>query len=176
MRPYRAMPTPFKPPLIINRPLRRGTAEIELVLSIVVLISLLMLTLGAMKIAIARLDTANTAEFEAFFDATSAQDPQYTGSSDLAPIEGVGASRPGLPNRTHVAKPTAEVTISTGNRDALTTTVGGRAGLASPAWNYSAFPVGSADRAVTGGWFSDHVNESHGQLTDPLRLAPAWKP
>ncbi|QOV88401.1 hypothetical protein [Humisphaera borealis] len=155
---------------------RRGTAEIELVLSVVVMITLLMLTLGAMKIAIARLDTANTAEFEAFYDATSAQDPQYTGYSDLTPIGGVGNVRPGLPDRTHVAKPTARVTISTGNRESLTTETGGKAGLISPAWNYSGYPVGSADHVVTGGWFGDYANESHGQLTDPLRLAPAWTP
>lgn len=173
--------TPTRPRSNGSRPTRfafarKGTAEIELVLSIVVLITLLTLTVGAMRIALARLDTANTAQFEVQFDATSSEDPQLTGRGDLTPIDGIGASRPGLPQRTHVATPTAEVRVSAGNREQIETTVGGKAGLISPAWNFAAYPVGGSDRDVTGDWFGTYTEESHGQLVSPLRLAPAWQP
>jgi len=157
-------------------PRRAGTAEIELVLAVMVLVTLLMLTLGAMRIAVARLDTANEAQFEAFQDATAAATPRHADGSDLEPLPGVGQFRPGLANRTHVVRPTTQVVVSAGNRESISAEVGGRAGLPSPAWTYWAFPVGGDDRATTAGWFEEHADESHGPLADPLRLAPSWKP
>jgi len=155
----------------------RGTAEIELILSVVLLITILMLSLGAMRIAVERLNTSNAATFEAFSNATTGQTPQYTDDTDLVPIDGIGSIRPGLPNRTHVPRPTTQVSVYAGNKETLpAATIGAKAGLASPAWTYSAYPVGGADAQATQQWFLDDAAESHTYLSDPLRLAPAWTP
>src|SRR5688572_17277546 len=137
--------TAFRSSFILHRSSfrrsRRGTAEIELILSVVVLITIMMLAIGAMRIGMARLETARSATFEAFRNATTDPVPLYTGDGDLEPIPGVGSVRPGLPNRTHVPRPEAEVTVYAGNKESLPpVTVGGRAGLASPPWTYSAYP------------------------------------
>src|SRR5690349_14017865 len=84
----------------IPRP-RRGTAEIELILSVAVLMTIMFLALGAMRLAAARLSTARTANVEAFRNATVESTPMYTGDPGLPPVDGIGAVRPGLPNRTH---------------------------------------------------------------------------
>ena len=156
---------------------RRAVAEIELILSAVVLITVLVLSLGAMKIGLARLDTAHGAAFEAFHNATADPTPQYTGDADLAPIDGTASERGGLPNRTHVPRPAAEVDVYAGNKQSLPPVqVGGKAGLAGPAWTYSAYPVGGQDQDATRQWFLDYAAESHTFLDDSLRLAPAWRP
>jgi hypothetical protein len=156
---------------------RRGTAEIELILSVVVLLTVMFLALGAMRIAAARLSTARTANVEAFRNATIDATPMYTGDGGLPPVDGVGAVRPGLPNRTHVPRPKQDVSVAAGDRQTLPpVTVGGKAGTAGPPWTYSAYPVGGQDEADTEQWFLDDAAESHTNLTDPLRLAPAWTP
>jgi hypothetical protein len=158
-------------------PRHRGTASIELILSVVLLITIMMLGLGAMHLATARLDTSNNATFEAFSNATTGQTPQYTDDGDLAPIDGIGSIRPGMPNRTHVPRPTTQVSVYAGDNQTLpSTTIGAKAGLTSPAWTYSAYPVGGADEQATQQWFLDDAAESHTYLTDPLRLAPPWTP
>src|SRR4051812_36566113 len=70
---------------------RRGTAEFELILSVVVLLTVMFLALGAMRIAVARLGTARTAGVEAFRNATVESTPMYTGDGGLTPVDGVGA-------------------------------------------------------------------------------------
>ena len=156
---------------------RRATADIELILSVGLMVTILMLGLGAMHLAIARLDTSNQATFEAFNNATTGQNPMYTDDSDLTPIDGIGSIRPGMPNRTHVPKPTQQVSVYAGSGQTLApVTIGSKAGLASPPWTYSAYPVGNADEDATQQWFLDDASESHTFLTDPLRLAPAWTP
>ena len=156
---------------------RRGTAEFELILSVVVLSTILMLSIGAMRVGMARMETARNAQFEAMKDAITAQSPQYTGDPRLQPIGGVGEVRPGFPNRTHVPRPTADVTVQDGNNGTLPPiTVGGSAGLASPAWTYWGYPLGSEDRDASENWVRGYVTESHGDIVAPLRLAPAWEP
>ena len=158
-------------------PRRRGTASIELILSVVLLITIMMLGLGAMHLATARLDTSNNATFEAFSNATTGQTPQYTDNGDLTPIDGIGSVRPGMPNRTHVPRPTTQVSVYAGDNQTLpSTTIGAKAGLTSPAWTYGAYPVGGNDEQATQQWFLDDAAESHTYLTDPLRLAPPWTP
>jgi hypothetical protein len=155
----------------------RGTAEIELILSVVLLITIMMLALGAMHLATARLDTANNATFQAFNNANTGQTPQYTDDGDLPPIDGIGSVRPGMPNRTHVPRPTTQVSVYAGDKQTLPpVTIGGKAGLTSPAWTYSAYPVGGNDEQATQQWFLNDAAESHTYLTDPLRLAPPWTP
>jgi hypothetical protein len=160
-----------------NARIRRGTAEIELILSVVVLMTVMMLALGAMKLGLARMETARSAQYDAMRDGVIDPDPRFTGDPRLQPIEGINAVRPGFPNRTHVPRPTQDVTVRDGNGGALPTfTVGGRAGLASPTWTYWGYPVGGADRGASEQWIDDYVTESHGTIVAPLRLAPSWEP
>jgi hypothetical protein len=157
--------------------LRRGTADIELMLGTAILVTVLMLVLGAMKIAVARLEMSRTATFEAFENATSDPVPQYTGDGELQPLDGITSVRPGLPNRTHVPRPTKEVSVYAGNKETLPPfKLGARAGLAGPPWAFSAYPVGGQDLTDTQNWFLNYGSESHTWLTDPLRLAPPWTP
>src|SRR3954468_2737276 len=133
---------------------RPGTAEIELILSVAVLMTVMFLAMGAMKIAAARLSTARTANVEAFRNATVESTPMYTDDSGLTPVDGVGAVRPGLPNRTHVPREKQDVSVYAGNKETLPpVTVGGKAGVAGPPWTYSAYPVGGQDAADTAQWF-----------------------
>lgn len=155
---------------------RRGTAEIELILSVTILISILVLTVSAMRIGVARLDTVGQAVRDAFRDATVERNPRHTGDGELSPLEGIGSVRSGMPNRTHVRRAERKVAVNTGDTPMPDVTVGGKAGLAGPSWTFPAYPVGGGDRAETEGWFMDYVGESHDELTDPLRLAPAWTP
>ena len=177
MTPMPSKLSPFTDGAIDSGCPHHGTADIELILSAVVLITILMLALGAMQIGIARLDTARSATFEAFSNATTGATPQYTGDSDLQPIDGIGSVRPGLPNRTHVPRPETDVAVYAGNKQTLpTATVGSKTGLASPAWIFSAYPVSGQDETDTEQWFLQDASESHTFLTDPLRLSPAWEP
>ena len=167
----------LKPPLHA-RLSRRGTAEIELVLSVVVLISILMLIVGATKLAVARLDTARSAQSEAFLDATTAPTPAYADDSQLPPIDGIATVRP----RTSKTEPTfrdppPKSRSNAGNHQTLPPfTIGGKAGPAGPPWSYPAYPVGAADLTATEQWFVDYITESHAPLINPLRLAPSWTP
>ncbi|MGA2499357.1 MAG: hypothetical protein ABSH20_16580 [Tepidisphaeraceae bacterium] len=164
--------------MVPGRMPRRGVAEIELMLIICVIITLLMLTRGAMQLGLARLNTAETAIFEATNDATDTRHPpMYTDDPSLQAVTGYTNLRPGLPNRTHVIWPQSPVTIYTGDRQPLSPfTVSGKAAMISPAWAYSGYPVGEADVDAIAQWFDDYVSESHEELIVPLGLAPAWRP
>jgi len=155
---------------------RRGTAEIEMILICTILITLLMLAMGAMRIGVARLGTTASASFQAFNDATASGNPQFTGDAAVPPIDGVDTIRPGFPNR--VSDPTASANPAGGTGMAgvgYSANVGFQAAAISPTWNYSGFPVGS-DQTFNSQWLTSYVDESHANLYVPLGLAPAWTP
>lgn len=157
---------------------RRGVAEIELIVACFILVSLLMLSMSAVKIGMARLNTVRTAQYETFHDANSRAAPQHVDGALLSPVPGFAAQRsPALPNRAHSLQQTEEVFIRTGDqaRD-RPATLFGQAAAISPSWVYSGYPVGPADHAANGNWVTEYVAESHGQLVSPLRLVPAWEP
>src|SRR5512140_1312292 len=81
---------------------RSGSADIELLLGVIVIITVLLLVRSSFKLAIARLDTSETALYEAQHNATGDSPPQYTDDGSLPPVGGFVDVRPGLPNRTHV--------------------------------------------------------------------------
>jgi hypothetical protein len=148
-----------------------------LLLGIFLLITIIMLVRGALQIGLARLQATEDAQLQVFQDATANSPPQYAGDGTLPPIVGYSSIRPGLPNRSHVSRPEADVTVYAGGPQPLPTfTVGAEAGLASPPWAFSAYPVGEMDRSATQGWFEEYVAESHAQVIGPLGLAPPWAP
>jgi hypothetical protein len=136
-----------------------------------VLITFLLLAVGLWHLGVARLSTAQTAEFEAFQDATQTQSPQYADNATYPPVDGFTNVRPGLPNRLHVPQATQSVAMKGLN----TVSVNGWAAVPGPAWSYKAYPD-SGDQDATATWFQNYVNESHADLIDPLGLSQPWTP
>lgn len=147
-------------------------------LSIVVMISILMLTMSAFRLGVARLNTIRTADFQAFENATTGPTPLYTDDSAIPPVDGFGAVRPGLPNRVHSPRTTADVVLLSGSAGVTIppAQVGGAAAVISPAWAYSAYPFPSVDRGTTQDWLEQYAADPRAGLSDPLGLAPVWPP
>lgn len=155
---------------------RRGTAEIELLLTIILLITILMLTKGALELGLARIDAHQDAAARAFGDAAAGTPPAWADST-AAPVIGYTDIRPGLPLRVHIVSARSTVTIYGGDRDPLPPfTVGADAAVSSPSWPICGYPAGQIDRDMIRSWFLDYVAESHEELIGPLGLAPAWRP
>jgi len=158
---------------------RRGTAEIELIVSCPLLIAIVLLSLGLMKISISRQDANRQAMFEAYENATADPTPQYTGDAAFPPINGFGTINPsiaGLPNRVQDPKVTEFATVLPNSSDTFTATVGASAAMISPAWTFSAYPVGQTDQQPMQQWLQNYVDESHSQVQTSLALSPAWVP
>src|SRR5689334_1175226 len=79
---------------------RRGTADVELILIVPLLIALLFLTKGTLQLGEARIHNAWAAEQKAYTDAIRAAPPVYT-TGQLQPQDGFASVRPGLPNPMH---------------------------------------------------------------------------
>lgn len=155
---------------------RRGAAEIELLLTIVLIITILMLTKGALQLGLARLDAQEDAAARAFGDAAAGTPPAYADVS-ATPVEGYAGIRPGLPLRVHAVSARNTVTIYGGDRDPLPPfTVGADVAVSSPSWPICGYPAGAIDRDMIRAWFLDYTAESHEELILPLGLAPAWQP
>jgi hypothetical protein len=150
---------------------RRAASEIETLFCLVVLITFLLLAVGLWHLGVARLSTAQTAEFEAFQDGTQSQSPQYAGNAAYPPLDGISTIRPGLPNRLSVPESKQSVAMSNLN----TVSVNGFAAVASPAWSYRGYPD-SGDQDATAAWFQNYVDESHADLIQPLGLSQPWTP
>jgi hypothetical protein len=153
----------------------RGTAEIELMLAIPIILAILFLSVGAMTLGLGRLDLVFAAQQAAILDATGSQSPQYGPSADLQPPDGLAAVRPELPNRMHVAILSKAVDYSAGNMKMRPVTLTNRVALLAPTWAYSAYPFPD-DQTVLDTWFTTYVDESHMSITGPLGLQPAWAP
>lgn len=148
-----------------------------MMLSAIVLISILMLAKGALNIALSRLNTSESANFQAFHDATAANPPQYANNTGQGLADGFATLRPGLPLRLHSPRPTEELTIHTGDKQPLPpVTIGAEAAVPGPPWIYCGYPYGSNDHGVHAHWFGQYVEESHGPVIQGLGLAPYWAP
>ena len=160
---------------------RRGSAEIELLICCIILLSLILLVSGTLKIGGARLTATQQAAFQAFHNATEDSTPLYTNDPAAQPIDGIAAIRPTLPNRVHSPHPTATATGLTGGDAGGTfkVTVSGHAAVISPTWAYSAYPVGTADQAMLQTWFEDYMRDPAGvddNTRSSLGLSAPWQP
>jgi hypothetical protein len=156
---------------------RRGTAEIELLLSILVLISILLLVSAGARIGLARLNALQTVENQALGNAATGQIPLYIGDPALTEVTAEWDDRPGLPNRSHVAHAQHQITILTGGGESIPpANISALAGAISPGWTMSAYPVGGSDESMTANWFDGFIADSHPELVAPLLLAPSWTP
>ena len=160
----------------------RGTADIEMLLAVMLMITLLFLLKGLGSLGMSRLEGTSLARYWAFHDATASNPPLYSpekisvAGQDTTPYPGYLTlrGRPYLPLRLHVPRLTQQVTVKADVFDSLKpVTIHSDALLPSPAWTINAYPVGS-DKTITQTWFEDYANESVANLRSPLDLAPPW--
>jgi hypothetical protein len=158
---------------VASRKCQRGNAEIELLLVIPLLLTILFLIGGTLSLGKARLTNAYNAENDAYTQTVSGIG--FAPSNDPVPPDGINAVRPALPNRYVLADELRNVTIN--ELDASPTfRLNTRAILLDPAWHYSAWPQ-SADRPAIQDWFDAYVAESHPPVVvNALGLQPAWPP
>jgi hypothetical protein len=155
---------------------RRGTAEIELLLVIPVLLTFLLLAGGALALGTGRLANIFHAENGAY---TQIETGRGLTSGNIIPIEGIAAFRPvpGLPNRFAYAEATQTVRLSMGERTTqVVHTFDDRAVFLDPSWHLDEVPR-LGDSGTLQSWFSEYVAESHpADLVYSLGLQPAGPP
>jgi len=154
---------------------RHGTAEIELALSIFVLLGLLFMIQGAVKIGIARLTTTETSWFKVDQNAMAGSSPEFLDDPEQPMVDGFVDVRPGMPNRMHVDRENSDVQVLKGN-DTFTAQVGDKSAVGSPSWVFSGYPACNGDGAMNQQWFQTYADESHSALVPSLGLAPVWTP
>lgn len=157
---------------------RRGSAEIELLIACVILLSLLLLVAGTTRGGAARLTATQQAAYQAFHDATESSAPLYTNDPAAQPIQNTIADLSS--DRVHAPHPTAQARgLTGGDGRSFSVTVGARAAAISPAWAYSGYPIGQSDQAVLQRWFDDRVRDAAG-IDEPTRtalgLSDPWQP
>jgi hypothetical protein len=156
---------------------RRGTAEIELMLVIPLLLTMLFLVGANLTLGGARIRNVFSAETAAYRDATVEGNPTLTGDGSLPVVDGFSSLPEGLPSRTHVSRPQATADVALGGSGGGTTsvTLTDRSAFVAPAWGYAGYPV-QGDGATTAAWFADYASQARGPLEDPLGLAPSSPP
>jgi hypothetical protein len=155
----------------------RGTAEIELLLVIPLLLTMLFLAGANLTLGGARIRNVFNAETAAYRDATVEGNPALAGDGALPVVDAFGSLPPGLPSRTHVSQPQATADLALAGNGGGTTRVKltDRSAFVAPAWGYAGYPV-EADGERTAGWFADYASQARGPLEDPLGLQPSSPP
>ena len=139
---------------------RRGTAGIELLLVIPVLLTFLLLAGGALALGTGRLANIFHAENSAY---TQIETGRGLTLGNISPIDGMAALRPvpALPNRFAYAEPTQTVRLNLGETTTrLAHTFDDRAVFLDPSWHLDGAPQ-PGDSAALQAWFSEYVAESH---------------
>jgi hypothetical protein len=169
--PLSALRGPSSPrAFVVNA--RPGTAEIELLLVIPILLTILLLTGAGLRLGGARLANVFHAENEAYTQVTAGI--AVSPSSDPLPIDGIIAIRPGLPNRFDESKITTSVALPQGIGALPAATFTDKAVFLDPAWYY---PGRGADRSALANWFDNYVAEDHpADIVESLGLQPPGPP
>lgn len=150
----------------------RGTAEIELLLVIPLLLTILFLAGGATSLGKARMSNAYNAENGVYTQVVSGVG--FSPANDPTPPAGVGM--PLLPTRYAMADEVKNVTLASGLNVPWTATLNDRAIMLDPAWTYSAWPQ-TGDRPAIAAWFTAYVDESHpADVVQALGLQPPGPP
>jgi hypothetical protein len=165
---------------------RRGTAEIELLLAIPVLLVILFLVGAMFQLGPDRIRNVSEAERVAYEDATASPAPSAISddpSPITDPINSVAAASglPELPNRIHTANVQKQLNDSFGNLKFKDLTLTNSAAFSAPAMLYSGWPY-AADQQSVSDWTNQYAIWSVGDSSDPssiagsLDLAPGWPP
>lgn len=151
----------------------RGTAEIELLLVIPLLLTILFMIGGTLTLGKARLANAYNAENDVYAQVVAGRG--YSPTNTPVPPDGINAVKPALPNRYDLADEFKNVIIN-GQEMPSTIKLNDRAIMLDPAWHYSSWPQGG-DRQWIQAWFEAYVAESHsGEVVGALGLQPAGPP
>ena len=154
----------------------RGVVEMELLLGLLVLITLVLMVWGSVRLGLVRLQGGQVAGFHVLQDSTAAGAPALAPDGALDPVVGFSDVKPGLPNRMHVAHERTGVQFFMGNRTVPKVTIGNTAAMGGPMWMYCAYPV-SGDQAATDNWFTEQSVETEFPVVwSSLVLSPAWPP
>ncbi len=166
-------------PFPINR-IARGTAEIELLLVIPILLTLLLLAAAGLKLGAARLANAFNAENNAYQQVTLGGNVQV--AVNPAPLDGIALAQgvtfppPPPPNHFDESLPTQTVAFPSGLVTLNSVSLSDQAVFLDPAWHYANWPQ-SDDHTVLQSWFVNDLAEDHpSDITDALGLQPAWPP
>jgi len=154
-----------------KRDSRLGTAELELLLVIPVLLLILFLAGGMLTLGTARMSNVYNAENNAYGQVVAGRGFYISG--DPAPVS--DPDGPGLPNRFVLADEKKTVLL-THQTNPHFVNLEDRAIFLDPAWHYSSWPQ-TGDRAAIQGWFEGYVGESHSaDVVTALGLKPAGPP
>ena len=154
-----------------RRNARLGTAELELLLVIPVLLLILFLAGGMMTLGTARMSNVYNAENNAYGQVVEGRG--FYVSGDPVPVN--DPFGPALPNRFALADERQTVVLTQQVNPHLVN-LEDKAIFLDPAWHYSTWPQ-TGDRAAIQGWFEAYVGESHpGEIVTALGLQGAGPP
>jgi hypothetical protein len=157
----------------------RGTAAIELMLVIPVLLTMIFLVGANLKLGGARIRNVFNAETDAYRDATVTASPSLADNPILAPTDGFDSLpyQSDLPTRVHISatQSTATLALQGAGRPTSPITLTDQSAFIAPAWGYSGYPV-TADTQTMAAWFDTYASEARSQYQDPLGLAPSSPP
>jgi hypothetical protein len=156
---------------------RPGTAEIELLLVIPVLLAILLLIGAGLNLGGARLANVVNAENNAYAQVTAGFN--VTPASNPLPLDGLAAIRPDplLPTRYDESQLTQTVPFPRALGALPSATFTDQALFLDPTWHFAAWPQPGIDRATVWAWFDNYVAEDHpADLVQALGLQPALPP
>jgi hypothetical protein len=165
------------PPTATHKP-RRGVAEVELLLVIPVLLTIVLLCAIAYPLGRARINNSFNAGNDAYAQAVAGRN--ITPATEPQPFAGIASVHPGtgLPTRFDEATPTQEVSMKAGFLKLQPLQIKDRAILLAPTWHIAPWPeAGTNDSDQLVAWFSDYVKERQpDELRAALGLAEAFPP
>ena len=150
--------------------------EIELLLVIPILLTILLLAAAALKLGSVRLANVFSAENNAYQQVTTGQNVQV--AVNPAPLDGIALIRPVLPNHFDESLPAQIVAFPSGLINVNPVSLSDQAVFLDPTWHYANWPP-SDDRLVLRSWFENYLAEDHpSDVTDGycLGLQPPWPP
>jgi hypothetical protein len=153
---------------------RRGAAEIELLLAIPLLVTILWLIWGTLRIGALRLLTTQSAHYNAFADATVRDTPLIASDAASQDLGALDDGLPALPNRVHLADSNDTLAINPGALRALPRiTIHHTAQTISPPLSFSSYPVVTDHQALFD-WFTAYADEATADIRYPLGLSDTW--
>jgi hypothetical protein len=152
---------------------RRGTAEIELMLVIPVLLVILFLAGAALKIGKAWMGNAYNAENDVYGQVVAGRG--LTISAEVVPVEGINGVKPALPNR-YAWADEQQVVVIEGVKGVPAIGLEDEAILLDPSWALTGWPQ-TGDAVEMEGWFRAYVEESHpSEVVEALGLREPGPP
>jgi len=162
---------------------RRGTAEVELILLVPVLMTILLLCAMASRLGRARVTNVRDGEQQAYGQVV--RGTGVVSSMSLQTVPGVVSVYGDLPTRFDESLPAKEVTLTQGWLNLNGITLHDKGAFLDPTWHFAQYPMnGDAawvdDSRRLKDWFEAYVDDGRGQdswlIKYGLGLADSWRP